>query len=156
MDVKVQKEDVLNNKLNDALAMVEESQRTKASESLKAESLAMKLNEALAELETAKTKMIMMEGRIQLQQQTIKALHEEQESQKRGFEEEVVEYKEQIKQHSLTIVSLEKRLKKVTEHHKKIEEEIATLKDNDLGRSRETLRTLHVGADSIVLWVPRG
>lgn len=89
-----------------------------------------------------------MEGRIQLQQQTIKALHEEQESQKRGFEEEVVEYKEQIKQHSLTIVSLEKRLKKVTEHHKKIEEEIATLKDNDLGRSRETLRTLRVGAGS--------
>ncbi|XP_054577194.1 forkhead-associated domain-containing protein 1 isoform X6 [Eptesicus fuscus] len=138
MDVKVQKEDVLNNKLNEALAMVEESQRTKASESLKAESLAMKLNEALAELETAKTKMIMMEGRIQLQQQTIKALHEEQESQKRGFEEEVVEYKEQIKQHSLTIVSLEKRLKKVTEHHKKIEEEISTLKDNDLAQEKGT------------------
>ncbi|XP_070260240.1 forkhead-associated domain-containing protein 1 isoform X5 [Myotis yumanensis] len=138
MDFKVQKEDVLNDKLKDALAMVEESQRTKVSESLKAESLAMKLNEALAELETAKTKMIMMEGRIQLQQQTIKALQEERESLKPGFEEEVMGYKEQIKQHSLTIVSLEKRLRKVTEHHQKIEEELAALKNNDLAQEKAT------------------
>uniref|UniRef100_G1PE44 Forkhead associated phosphopeptide binding domain 1 n=1 Tax=Myotis lucifugus TaxID=59463 RepID=G1PE44_MYOLU len=138
MDFKVQQEDVLNDKLKDALAMVEESQRTKVSESLKAESLAMKLNEALAELETAKTKMIMMEGRIQLQQQTIKALQEERESQKPEFEEEVMGYKEQIKQHSLTIVSLEKRLRKVTEHHQKIEEELATLKNNDLAQEKAT------------------
>ncbi|ELK27976.1 Forkhead-associated domain-containing protein 1 [Myotis davidii] len=136
MDIKVQKEDILNDKLKDALAMVEESQRTKVSESLKAESLAVKLNEALAELETAKTKMIMMEGRIQLQQQTIKALHEERESQKPAFEEEVMGYKEQIKQHSLTIVSLEKRLRKVTEHHQKIEGELAALKDNELAQEK--------------------
>nr|KAF6378095.1 forkhead associated phosphopeptide binding domain 1 [Myotis myotis] len=138
MDIKVQKEDVLNDELKDALAMVEESQRTKVSESLKAESLAVQLNEALAELETAKTKMIMMEGRIQLQQQTIKALHEERESQKPAFEEEVMGYKEQIKQHSLTIVSLEKRLRKVTEHHQKIEEELAALKDNELAQEKAT------------------
>ncbi|XP_071076943.1 forkhead-associated domain-containing protein 1 isoform X2 [Desmodus rotundus] len=137
IDLKVQKEDVLNNKLNDALAAVEETQKTKAAESLKAESLGVKLSETLAELETAKTKMVVMEGRIQLQQQTIKALQEEQESQKRGFEEEIVEYKEQIKQHSQTIVSLEKRLRKVTEHHKKIEGEIATLKDNDSAQEKE-------------------
>lgn len=58
MDLKVQKEDVLNNKLNDALAMVEETQKTKTAESRKAENLAMKLNETLAELETAKTKTV--------------------------------------------------------------------------------------------------
>ncbi|KAF6108791.1 forkhead associated phosphopeptide binding domain 1 [Phyllostomus discolor] len=137
IDLKVQKEDALNNKLNDALAEVEETQKTKAAESLRAESLGMKLSETLTELETAKTKMVMMEGRIQLQQQTIKALQEEQESQKRGFEEEIMEYKEHIKQHSQTIVSLEKRLRKVTEHHKKIEEEIATLKDNDSAQEKE-------------------
>lgn len=91
---------------------------------------------------------VVMEGRIQLQQQTIKALQEEQESQKRGFEEEIVEYKEQIKQHSQTIVSLEKRLRKVTEHHKKIEGEIATLKDNDSGRSQETMRKSYCQAGS--------
>ncbi|XP_027459762.2 forkhead-associated domain-containing protein 1 isoform X2 [Zalophus californianus] len=131
IDLKVQKEDVLNNKLNDALAMVEETEKTKTAESLRAESLTMKLNETLAELETAKTKMLIMEERIQLQQRTVKALQEEQDSQKHGFETEIRKYKEQIKQHSQTIVSLEERLQKVTEHHKKIEGEIATLKDND-------------------------
>ncbi|XP_032249106.1 forkhead-associated domain-containing protein 1 [Phoca vitulina] len=131
IDLKVQKEDVLNNKLNDALAMVEETQKTKAAESLRAESLTLKLNETLAELETAKTKMLILEERIQLEQQTVKALREEQDSQKHGFETEIREYKEQIKQHSQTIVSLEERLQKVTEHHKKIEGEIATLKDSN-------------------------
>ncbi|XP_077755661.1 forkhead-associated domain-containing protein 1 isoform X2 [Canis aureus] len=131
IDLKGQREDILNKKLNDALAMVQETQKTKTAESLRAESLAMKLNETLAELETAKTKMLVMEERIQLQQQAVKALREEQDSQKHGFETEIREYKEQIKQHSQTIVSLEERLQKVTEHHKKIEGEIATLKDSD-------------------------
>ncbi|KAB0343609.1 hypothetical protein FD754_020535, partial [Muntiacus muntjak] len=131
MDLKMQKEDILNNKLNDALAMLEKAQKTKTAESLKAENLTMKLNETLAELETAKTKMIMMEERMQLQQHTVMALQEEQKSQKHEFEKQIMEYKEQIKQHSQTIVSLEERLQKVTEHHRKIEGEIATLKDND-------------------------
>ncbi|XP_010811755.2 forkhead-associated domain-containing protein 1 isoform X1 [Bos taurus] len=131
MDLKMQKEDILNNKLNDALAMLEKAQKTKIAESLKAENLTMKLNETLAELETAKTKMIMMEERMQLQQHRVMALQEEQESQKHEFEKQIMEYKEQIKQHSQTIVSLEERLQKVTEHHRKIEGEIATLKDND-------------------------
>uniref|UniRef100_A0A8C0CTK6 Forkhead associated phosphopeptide binding domain 1 n=1 Tax=Balaenoptera musculus TaxID=9771 RepID=A0A8C0CTK6_BALMU len=138
IDLKMQKEDILNNKLNDALAMVEKTQKTKTAESLKAESLTMKLSETLAELETAKTKMIMMEERMQLQQHTVRALQEEQESQKHGFEKQIMEYKEQIKQHSQTIVSLEERLQKVTEHHKKIEGEIATLKDNDPAQEGET------------------
>ncbi|XP_058574979.1 forkhead-associated domain-containing protein 1 isoform X3 [Neofelis nebulosa] len=128
IDLKVQREDVLNNKLNDALAMIEEIQKTKVAESLKAESLAVKLNETLAELETARTKMIMMEERLQ---HTVKALRDEQEAQKHGFETEVVEYKEQIRQHSQTIVSLEERLQTVSARHRKIEGEIATLKDND-------------------------
>ncbi|XP_047728690.1 forkhead-associated domain-containing protein 1 isoform X6 [Prionailurus viverrinus] len=128
IDLKVQKEDVLNNKLNDALATIEEIQKTKMAESLKAESLSMKLNETLAELETARTKMIVMEERLQ---HTVKALRDEQEAQKHGFETEVVEYKEQIRQHSQTIVSLEERLQTVTARHRKIEGEIATLKDND-------------------------
>ncbi|XP_055275235.1 forkhead-associated domain-containing protein 1 isoform X3 [Moschus berezovskii] len=131
MDLKMQKEDILNNKLNDALAKLEKAQKTKTAESLKAENLTMKLNETLAELETAKTKMIMMEERMQLQQHTVMALQEEQESQKHEFEKRIMEYKEQIKQHSQTIVSLEERLQKVTEHHRRIEGEIATLKDND-------------------------
>ncbi|KAM5270301.1 forkhead-associated domain-containing protein 1 isoform 10-T10 [Hipposideros larvatus] len=86
-------------------------------------------------------KEIMMEGQMQLQQQTIKALHEEQKSQKHEFEEEILEYKEQVKQHSQTIVSLEKRLRKVTEHHKKIEGEIATLKNSDSAQEQEIQQT---------------
>ncbi|XP_007459390.1 PREDICTED: forkhead-associated domain-containing protein 1 [Lipotes vexillifer] len=137
IDLKMQKEDILNDKLNDALAMLERTQKTKTAESLKAERLTMKLSETLAELETAKTKMIMMEERMQLQQLTVRALQEEQESQKHGFEKQIMEYKEQIKQHSQTIVSLEERLQKATEHHKKIGE-IATLKDNDPAQEGET------------------
>ncbi|XP_058300540.1 forkhead-associated domain-containing protein 1 isoform X5 [Hylobates moloch] len=137
LELKEQKEDVLNNKLSDALAMVEETQKIKATESLKAERLALKLSETIAELETTKTKMIMVEERLILQQKMVKALQDEQESQRHGFEEEVMEYKEQIKQHSQTIVSLEEKLQKVTQHHKKIEGEIATLKDNDPAQKEE-------------------
>uniref|UniRef100_H0XVW2 Forkhead associated phosphopeptide binding domain 1 n=1 Tax=Otolemur garnettii TaxID=30611 RepID=H0XVW2_OTOGA len=138
IELKGQKEAVLNDKLNDALAIVEETQKTQTAESLKAESLAIKLNETLAELETAKTKMIIMEEQVIVHQQTINSLQDEQELQKHGFEEEIMEYKEQIQQHSLTIVSLEQRLQRVTEQHQKIEGEIATLKDNDPAEKEET------------------
>lgn len=74
-----------------------------------------------------------------LHQQMIKSLQDERESQKHGFEEEILEYKEQIKQHSQTIVSLEERLQKVTQHHKKLEEEISTLKDTDPGTPKVAL-----------------
>ncbi|XP_073089335.1 forkhead-associated domain-containing protein 1 isoform X2 [Manis javanica] len=130
IDFQAQKEENLNNKLHDALAMVEETQKSKMAESLKAERLTLKLNETVAELETAKTKIVTMEEQAQLQRHTVKGLQEERESQKHGFEEEIMVYKEQIKQHAQTIVSLEERLQKVTEHHKKTEGEIATLKDN--------------------------
>lgn len=78
---------------------------------------------------------IMTEDRLRLQQQSMKALQDERESQKHGFEEEIMEYKEQIKQHSQTIVNLEERLYQVTQHHRKIDGEIATLKDNEPGRA---------------------
>ncbi|KAK2489347.1 hypothetical protein MC885_011790, partial [Smutsia gigantea] len=57
IDLQAQKEENLNNKLNDALAVVEETQKSKMAESLKAEHLALKLHETAAELEKAKTKM---------------------------------------------------------------------------------------------------
>ncbi|XP_075417774.1 forkhead-associated domain-containing protein 1 [Tenrec ecaudatus] len=131
MELKVQKEDILSTKLKTALAMVEETQKMKAMESLKVEGLTIKINETLAELETTKTKMILMEERMLLQQQTTKALQDERQSQKHGFETEIAEYKEQIKQHAQTIVSLEERLQSVTQHHRKIEDEISALKDDD-------------------------
>ncbi|XP_076966090.1 forkhead-associated domain-containing protein 1 [Callospermophilus lateralis] len=144
IELKGQKENSLNNKLSDALAMVEEIQQIKTAESLRAESLSLKLNESLAELETAKTKLIMMEEQIILQQLTVKSLQDQRETQKHGFEEEIQEYKEQIKQHSQTIVSLEERLQRVTQHHKKIEEEIATLKVNNPAEEAEMPEELPV------------
>ncbi|XP_047384051.1 forkhead-associated domain-containing protein 1 isoform X5 [Sciurus carolinensis] len=86
-----------------------------------------------------KQKEIMMEEQIILQQLTVKSLQDQRESQKHGFEEEIMEYKEQIKQHSHTIVSLEERLQRVTQHHKQIEEEIASLKDNSPAEKVEML-----------------
>lgn len=56
--MKGKNEEILNNKLKDALAMVEETQKAKLAETLKAESLGTKLSETLAELEAAKTKMV--------------------------------------------------------------------------------------------------
>ncbi|XP_019061024.1 forkhead-associated domain-containing protein 1 isoform X8 [Fukomys damarensis] len=137
IELKGRREDDLNDKLKDALTQVEETQRMRMVESQKAENLTLKLNETLDELETTKTKMILMEETITLQQQAVKSLQDERESQKHGFEEEIVQYKEQIKQHSQTIVSLEERLQKVTQRHRKIEGEIATLKDSDPAQKEE-------------------
>nr|XP_040143886.1 forkhead-associated domain-containing protein 1 isoform X6 [Ictidomys tridecemlineatus] len=91
-----------------------------------------------------KQKEIMMEEQIILQQLTVKSLQDQRETQKHGFEEEIQEYKEQIKQHSQTIVSLEERLQRVTQHHKKIEEEIATLKVNNPAEEAELPEELPV------------
>lgn len=131
IELKGQKEDILNNKLKDALLLVEDAQQMRTAESTRAEKLSLKLKETLAELEITKAKMIMAEDRLKLQQQSMKALQDERESQKHGFEEEITEYKEQIKQHSQTIVNLEERLSQVTQYYRKIEGEIATLKDSD-------------------------
>ncbi|XP_031235215.1 forkhead-associated domain-containing protein 1 isoform X2 [Mastomys coucha] len=145
IELKGQKEDVLNNKLKDALAMAEDAQQMKTTESHRAETLALKLKETLAELETTKKKMIISDDRLKLQQQSMKALQDERESQKHGFEEEISEYKEQIKQHSETIVSLEERLCQVTQYYKKIEGEIATLKDSETAPKEEMLQELTAG-----------
>ncbi|XP_021016092.1 forkhead-associated domain-containing protein 1 [Mus caroli] len=145
IELKEQKENVLNNKLKDALVMVEDAQQMKTTESQRAETLSLKLKETLAELETTKTKMILTDDRLKLQQQSMKALQDERESQKHGFEEEISEYKEQIKQHSQTIVSLEERLCQVTQYYQKIEGEIATLKNNDPGPKEEAPQELTAG-----------
>ncbi|ERE83952.1 forkhead-associated domain-containing protein 1 [Cricetulus griseus] len=145
IDSKGQKEDILNNKLNTALAMVEEAQQMKTAESLKAENLSLKLNETVGELKMTKIKMTTLEERLRLQQQSMKTLHDERESQKLGFEGEIMVYKEQIKQHSKTIVSLEERLFLVSQHHRKIEGEIATLKENELAQKERVLQEPSAG-----------
>lgn len=74
--------------------MVEEIQKIKVIESLKVESFVLKLNEILVELEIIKIKMILMEEWLILQQKMVRVVQDEQELQRYGFEEEIMEYKE--------------------------------------------------------------
>ncbi|XP_041503878.1 forkhead-associated domain-containing protein 1-like isoform X2 [Microtus oregoni] len=119
--------------LENQLTQQKEIAESITSERLKMRDTLEKEKRRIQDLENRLTKQreIMMEERLRLQQQSMQAMQDERESQKHGFEEEITVYKEQIRQHSQTIVSLEERLCQVTQHHRKIEGEIATLKDNE-------------------------
>ncbi|NWI30894.1 FHAD1 protein, partial [Sula dactylatra] len=57
----------------------------------------------------------------------LKTIQEENELQRQKLQEEILEYKEQSKQHSLTIVALEDRLLEANQQQKTLEEENAAL-----------------------------
>ncbi|NWX11469.1 FHAD1 protein, partial [Aegotheles bennettii] len=57
----------------------------------------------------------------------LKTIQEENELQRQKLQEEIVEYKEQSKQHSLTIVALEDKLLEAKQQQKMMEEEKAAL-----------------------------
>ncbi|NXQ83304.1 FHAD1 protein, partial [Nyctibius grandis] len=61
------------------------------------------------------------------QDEQLKTVQEENELQRQKLQEEIVEYKEQSKQHSLTIVALEDRLQEAKQRQKTLEEENAAL-----------------------------
>ncbi|NXQ60282.1 FHAD1 protein, partial [Anthoscopus minutus] len=61
------------------------------------------------------------------QDQQLRAVQEENELQRQKLQEEVAEYREQSKQHSLTILALEDRLLEATQQQKVLEEEKAAL-----------------------------
>ncbi|XP_074158669.1 forkhead-associated domain-containing protein 1 [Sminthopsis crassicaudata] len=121
---------VLSSHLNEALTMVEESQRTKSEDQKEKESLALSLSKALAELSEARKKQILLGEQLLEQQEALKITEGEKNMQKRELELEIIQYKEQVKQHSQTIVMLEERLQKVTQQNKDIEEKIVNLKEN--------------------------
>ncbi|NXQ93076.1 FHAD1 protein, partial [Sagittarius serpentarius] len=60
-------------------------------------------------------------------EERLKAIQEENEMERQKLQEEIVEYKEQSKQHSLTIVALEGRLLEAKQQQKALEEENAAL-----------------------------
>lgn len=62
-----------------------------------------------------------------MRDEQLKTVQEENEFQRRKLEEEILEYKEQIKQHSLTIVALEEKLVETEQQQKTLEEENAAL-----------------------------
>ncbi|NWV21603.1 FHAD1 protein, partial [Origma solitaria] len=61
------------------------------------------------------------------QDEQLRAVREERELQRQKLQEEVAGYREQSKQHSLTILALEDRLLEATEQQKMLEEEKAAL-----------------------------
>ncbi|NXO78476.1 FHAD1 protein, partial [Sitta europaea] len=61
------------------------------------------------------------------QDQQLRAVQEEKELQRQKMQEEVAGYREQSKQHSLTILALEDRLLEATQQQKVLEEEKAAL-----------------------------
>ncbi|XP_043852487.1 forkhead-associated domain-containing protein 1 [Dromiciops gliroides] len=121
---------VLSSHLNEALSMVEESQRTNTEDQKEKESLTLSLSKALAELSEARKKQILLGEQLLEQQEALKIMEEEKNLQKRNLEMEIIQYKEQVKQHSQTIVTLEERLQKVTQQNKNIEQKLVNLKEN--------------------------
>ncbi|XP_074465546.1 forkhead-associated domain-containing protein 1 isoform X1 [Larus michahellis] len=86
-----------------------------------------KLREATYNLEEATAREMTLEQRVLTQEEQLKTIHEEKEFQRQKLQEEIEEYKEQSKQHSLTIVALEDRLLEAKQQQKTLEEEKAAL-----------------------------
>ncbi|XP_053853349.1 forkhead-associated domain-containing protein 1 isoform X2 [Vidua macroura] len=82
-----------------------------------------KLREALHELK----EITAQEAVLQQQKQQLRTVQEENELQRQKLQEEVAGYREQSKQHSLTILALEDRLLEATQQQKVLEEEKAAL-----------------------------
>ncbi|XP_032863676.2 forkhead-associated domain-containing protein 1 isoform X2 [Tyto alba] len=86
-----------------------------------------RLREAVHELEEAARRELALQQRVLMQDEQLKTVQEETELQRQKLQEEIAEYKEQSKQHSLTIVALEDRLLEAKQQQKKLEEENAAL-----------------------------
>ncbi|XP_053941516.1 forkhead-associated domain-containing protein 1 isoform X2 [Cuculus canorus] len=86
-----------------------------------------KLREAVHNLEEATMREMTLQQQVLMQDEQLKTFQEEKEFQRQKLQEEIAGYKEQIKQHSLTIVALEDRLREAKQQQKTLEEENAAL-----------------------------
>uniref|UniRef100_A0A8C0V4A5 Forkhead associated phosphopeptide binding domain 1 n=1 Tax=Cyanistes caeruleus TaxID=156563 RepID=A0A8C0V4A5_CYACU len=86
-----------------------------------------KLREALHELKKITAQEVVLQQQVLQQDQQLRAVQEENESQRQKLLEDVAGYREQSKQHSLTILALEDRLLEATQQQKVLEEEKAAL-----------------------------
>ncbi|XP_054373122.1 LOW QUALITY PROTEIN: forkhead-associated domain-containing protein 1 [Molothrus ater] len=86
-----------------------------------------KLREALHELKTITAQEAVLQQQVLQQSQQLRAVQEENELQRQKLQEEVAGYREQSRQHSLTILALEDRLLEATQQQKVLEEEKAAL-----------------------------
>ncbi|XP_039768000.1 forkhead-associated domain-containing protein 1 isoform X2 [Ornithorhynchus anatinus] len=127
MECKAQAEQLLNSKLNEVLAKLEAIRKSEDREKYEM-ILQTKLNATLAGLEEARNCQAALEEQVLVQQQQLRLVQEQNDLQRHQLQEEIVQYKEQIRQHSQTIVTLEEELQKATQQRK--EEEIVALKEN--------------------------
>ncbi|XP_064586960.1 forkhead-associated domain-containing protein 1 isoform X3 [Zonotrichia leucophrys gambelii] len=86
-----------------------------------------KLREALHELKQITAQEAVLQQQVLQQSQQLRAVQEENELQRQKLQEEVAGYREQSRQHSLTILALEDRLLEATQQQKVLEEEKAAL-----------------------------
>ncbi|XP_057895492.1 forkhead-associated domain-containing protein 1 isoform X3 [Melospiza georgiana] len=86
-----------------------------------------KLREALHELKKITAQEAVLQQQVLQQSQQLRAVQEENELQRQKLQEEVAGYREQSRQHSLTILALEDRLLEATQQQKVLEEEKAAL-----------------------------
>ncbi|XP_027592170.2 forkhead-associated domain-containing protein 1 isoform X1 [Pipra filicauda] len=86
-----------------------------------------KLKEALHELEETTAREVLLQQQLLVQDEQLRAVQEDKELQRQKLQEEIAGYREQSKQHSLTIVALEDRLLGATQEQKMLEEEKAAL-----------------------------
>lgn len=75
-----------------------------------------------------------LQQQVLQQDQELRAVQEENELQRHQLQEDVEGYREQSRQHSLTILALEDRLLEATEQQKVLEEEKAALVEKLEGR----------------------
>ncbi|XP_027558729.1 forkhead-associated domain-containing protein 1 [Neopelma chrysocephalum] len=86
-----------------------------------------KLKEALHELEETTAREVLLQQQVLVQDEQLRAVREDKELQRQKLQEEIAGYREQSKQHSLTIVALEDKLLEATQEQKMLEEEKAAL-----------------------------
>ncbi|KAM9370152.1 forkhead-associated domain-containing protein 1 [Phaethornis superciliosus] len=98
-----------------------------ARKSKEQEAAAYKLEEALQELGEARRREVILQQQVLQGEEHLRRVQEENELQRQELEEEMVEYKEQSKQHALTIVALEDRLLEAKHQQEMLEEEKVAL-----------------------------
>uniref|UniRef100_A0A8C6JRN4 Uncharacterized protein n=1 Tax=Melopsittacus undulatus TaxID=13146 RepID=A0A8C6JRN4_MELUD len=81
---------------------------------------------------------MVLQQQVLVQDEQLRTLQEENELQKQKLQGEIEEYKEQSKQHALTIVALEERLLEAKEQQKTLEEEHTALVERMKGFQRDT------------------
>uniref|UniRef100_A0A452IT21 Uncharacterized protein n=1 Tax=Gopherus agassizii TaxID=38772 RepID=A0A452IT21_9SAUR len=128
-ELQVEHEKELQDKIKLILLEKEKENRKIIELKMKEEEIVnAKLREAVDSLEEARKREAMLQDHLLMQDKHLTLIQDENELLKQKIQKEIMEYKEQIKQHSETIVALEDRLMEATEHQKTIEEENVALR----------------------------